>query len=136
LDQRRDNCRDADVEKKDKPRSGEEGPCPEKEMSKTTIYQDQELTHKILGAAIAVHRHVGPGLLESAYRFSLCLEFDSLNIRYQQELTVPLIYKGKKCDCGFRADFLVEDKIVLELKSIEALLSIHEAPLNLFTTDE
>ena len=93
------------------------------------VYQDQDLTHKILGAAIEVHRNLGPGLLESAYRFCLCMEFDSLGINYKQELVVPIMYKNKKYDCGFRVDFLVEDKVILELKSIEKLLSIHEAQL-------
>ena len=93
------------------------------------VYQDQDLTHKILGAAIEVHRNLGPGLLESAYRFCLCMEFDSLGISYKQELVVPIMYKNKKCDCGFRVDFLVEDKVILELKSVEQLLPIYEAQL-------
>ena len=98
-------------------------------MPKTTTYQDQELTHKILGAAIEVHRYLGPGLLESAYRFCLCMELDSLNIKYKQELTIPILYKNKKVDCGFRADIIVEDKVVLELKSVESLLPVHQSQL-------
>lgn len=92
-------------------------------------YQDQELTHKIIGAAILVHKNLGPGLLETAYRFCLGLEFEALGLNFKQEVAFPLIYRNRKLDCGFRADFLVEEKVVLELKSLEILLPIHESQL-------
>ena len=93
------------------------------------LYQDQEVTHKIIAAAIEVHKNLGPGLLEIAYRFCLCFEMENIGLNYIQEVTVPLVYKNRKLDCGFRADFLVEDKVVLELKAIGNLLPIHEAQL-------
>ena len=93
------------------------------------IYQDQELTHQIIAAAIEVHKNLGPGLLEIAYRFCLCSEFKAVGLDFQQELSVPLIYKNIKLDCGFRADFLVEDKVVIELKAVDSLLPIHESQL-------
>jgi GxxExxY protein len=98
-------------------------------MSKTVIYQNQDLTHAILAAAIEVHKHLGPGLLESVYQFCLHSELEERGLKSRQEVTVPVMYKSKKLDCGFRADFLIEDQIVLELKSVETLLPIHESQL-------
>jgi len=93
------------------------------------IYQHQELTRKIIAAAIEVHKILGPGLLESAYRLCLAFEFENQGLHHQQELLVPILYKDKKIDCGFRLDFLVENAVVLELKSIETILPVHEAQL-------
>jgi GxxExxY protein len=87
----------------------------------------QELTSKIIAAAIEVHKHLGPGLLEIAYQTCLAAEFENLQIQHQREVTVPLTYKGRKLDCGFRVDFLIENAVVLELKSVEMLLPIHES---------
>lgn len=85
------------------------------------------LTEKILGAAIAVHRELGPGLLESAYE--ACLEFElrdrGLNVERQPQL--PVVYRGLKIDAGYRIDLLVDGKVVVEVKAIEALKPIHEA---------
>ena len=93
------------------------------------IYQHQELTHKIIAAAIEVHKILGPGLLESAYRLCLAFELENQGLHYQQELLIPILYKDRKIDCGFRLDFLVENAVVLELKSIEKILPVHEAQL-------
>ncbi len=93
------------------------------------IYQHEELTHKIIASAIEVHKFLGPGLLESAYKLCLAFELDSYGLRYDQELHVPLIYKNRKVDCGFRLDFLVENAVVLELKSVDSTLPIHQAQL-------
>ena len=93
------------------------------------MYQHQELTHKIIAAAIEVHKILGPGLLESAYRFCIALELQNQGLCYQQEVNLPLLYKSKRVDCGFRIDFLVEDAIVLELKSVESMLPVHKAQL-------
>ena len=76
-----------------------------------------------------VHRVLGPGLLESAYQRCLEHEFDVQNITFKAELPIPVSYKGIDLDCGYRLDFLVEDSIVLEIKSVEKLLPIHEAQL-------
>jgi GxxExxY protein len=90
---------------------------------------EQDVTHKILGAAIEVHKQLGPGLLESAYRVCLGIELKEYGLSYQQEIAVPLDYKGNTVDCAFRLDFLIEDAIVLELKSADVILPVHEAQL-------
>jgi GxxExxY protein len=76
-----------------------------------------------------VHRVLGPGLLESAYQRCLAYEFDNRGIAYKAEYPLPVSYKAIDLDCGYRLDFFVEDRIVLELKSVEKLLPIHEAQL-------
>ncbi len=92
-------------------------------------WQHQELTGKIIAAAIEVHKHLGPGLLEIAYQTCLAAELENLNLGYQREISVPLTYKGRKLDCGFRVDFLVENTVILELKSIETLLPVHDSQI-------
>jgi GxxExxY protein len=86
-----------------------------------------ELTRQIIGAAIEVHRLLGPGLLESAYEECLCHELAMRGIRFEKQKPVPLVYKGVKLDCGFRLDLLVEGHVIVELKSAEGLGPIHEA---------
>ncbi|GAC1618102.1 MAG: GxxExxY protein [Candidatus Acidiferrum sp.] len=88
---------------------------------------DTELTHQIIGAAIEVHRVLGPGLLESAYEECFSRELSLRNLRFQRQLPVPVVYKDVKLECGYRLDLLVEGQIVVELKSIEALAPVHEA---------
>jgi GxxExxY protein len=86
-----------------------------------------EITEKIIGAAIEVHRALGPGLLEGAYEKCLCCELDLQKVPFKHQLELPIRYKGVALDCGYRLDLLVADMVVVELKSIEALLPIHEA---------
>jgi len=93
------------------------------------VYLHQELTHQIIAAAIEVHKNLGPGLLEAVYRSCLALELESRELKYQKEVAVPLLYKNKKIDHCFRLDFLVENKIILELKSLETMLPVHKAQL-------
>jgi GxxExxY protein len=88
-----------------------------------------EITHAIIGAAIEVHRALGPGLLESAYVQCLCRELALRNIRFQREVNIPVEYKDLRLECGYRLDLLVDDAVVVEAKSIEALLPIHDAQL-------
>ena len=88
-----------------------------------------ELTHDIIGAAIEVHRHLGPGLLESSYRECLCRELLLRGIDFRKEFRLPLQYKGINLDCGYRVDILVEDLVLVELKAIYALAPVHEAQL-------
>ena len=88
---------------------------------------DNEITHEIIGAAIEDHKLLGPGLLESAYEACLRHEFAIRKISFQKQKPVPLVYKEIKLDCGFRLDLLVEKRIVVELKSVDALAPIHEA---------
>jgi GxxExxY protein len=86
-----------------------------------------DLTHKIIGAAIEVHRQLGPGLLESAYEECLARELSIRNLSFERQKPIPVVYKGVKLECGYRIDLLVEHRIVLELKAIEQIAPIHEA---------
>jgi GxxExxY protein len=87
------------------------------------------LTRDIIGAAIEVHRHLGPGLLESVYQQCLAKEFQLRGIPYQSEWPLPLEYKGVRVNCGYRVDFLVADSVVIETKAVEAIAPVHEAQL-------
>jgi GxxExxY protein len=86
-----------------------------------------EITHEIIGAAIEVHKHLGPGLLESAYEECLFHELQLRNLRVERQKAVPVVYKQTKLECGYRLDLLVEGRVVVELKSVEGLGPIHEA---------
>ncbi len=88
---------------------------------------DNEITHEIISAALEVHKLLGPGLLESAYEACLRHEFAIRKIGFQKQKPVPLVYKEIKLDCGFRLDLLVEKRVVVELKSVDAIAPIHEA---------
>ncbi len=90
---------------------------------------DEELTRRIIGAAIEVHRVLGPGLLESAYQTCLAKEFNDLRITFQREIALPVEYKGVQLDCGYRLDFVVEGRVVLEIKSVEKVEPVYEAQL-------
>jgi GxxExxY protein len=87
------------------------------------------LTGRIIGAAIAVHKMLGPGLLESAYEVCLAHELSLAKISSNRQVPLPLTYKTLQLDCGYRLDFLVENTVVLELKALEGLQPIHEAQL-------
>jgi GxxExxY protein len=88
-----------------------------------------KLTGEIIGAAIEVHKALGPGLLESAYEECLCHEFKLRSFLFERQKELPIEYKGVKLDCGYRLDIVVWNKIILELKSCSELLPIHEAQL-------
>jgi GxxExxY protein len=88
---------------------------------------ENELTEKIIGCAIKVHKALGPGLLESAYQECLYYELIKNNLYVEKEKALPLIYEEVKLDCGYRIDLLVENKIVVELKAVEALNDVHLA---------
>jgi len=90
---------------------------------------DQELTHSIIGAAIEVHRLLGPGLLESAYEECLAHELLLRGIPFDRQKALPVVYKTTKLECGYRIDLLVDGRVVVELKAIEALAPIHDAIL-------
>jgi GxxExxY protein len=85
------------------------------------------LTEKIIGAAIFVHRELGPGLLESAYETCLFYELTQRNLKVERQKPLPITYRGVKLDCGYRIDLVVEDKIIVELKAVEQLQPIHKA---------
>ena len=88
-----------------------------------------KLSNKIIGCAIEVHKALGPGLLESAYEECLAYELMQNGLKIERQKAVPVIFKEVKLDCGYRIDILVEDKIILELKSVDALAIIHEAQI-------
>ncbi len=87
------------------------------------------LTDAVIGAAIEVHRALGPGLLESAYELCLCRELPFRGARFERQKPIPLNSKDVKLDCGYRADVVVGDAVLVELKAVETLLPIHEAQL-------
>ncbi len=86
---------------------------------------DKSITEKVIGAAIEVHRHLGPGLLEFTYESCLAKEFDLRNIKYQRQKPCSLIYKDLVVDGACRIDFLIENELVLEIKSIEKFSDVH-----------
>jgi GxxExxY protein len=88
-----------------------------------------EITESIIGAAIEVHRALGPGLLESAYEECLCQELALRGVPFERQRPLPLAYKGTRLDCGYRLDLVVAGAVVVEVKSVEGLLPIHEAQL-------
>jgi GxxExxY protein len=90
-------------------------------------FENDRLTEKVIGLAIEVHRQLGPGLLESAYEECLCLELQEAGLAFRRQVPLPITYKSIRLDCGYRLDVLIEDQLILELKSVDGLLPIHEA---------
>ena len=88
-----------------------------------------ELSRSVIGCALEVHRNLGPGLLESKYRQCLACELSNAGIQFQMELPVPVRYKDILLDCGYRIDLLVDRRLIVEIKSGEALLPIHQAQI-------
>lgn len=89
--------------------------------------QEDGLTGLVIGACIEVHRHLGPGLLESAYEHGLTHELSLRGVRTERQVALPLSYKGLALDCEYRMDLLVEGRLVVEIKAVERLLPVHEA---------
>jgi len=87
------------------------------------------LTEKIIGAAIQVHRELGPGLLESAYEVCLCHELSLNGLKIERQKAIPIFYRGIKLDGGYRLDLVVEDQVIVEIKTVSELLPVHEAQL-------
>ena len=98
-------------------------------IMKKNTKQFSGLSHQVIGYAIEVHRTLGPGLLESTYQQCLAHEFTINGISFKAEHALPVDYKGVRLDCGYRIDLLVENEIIIELKSVESLLPIHEAQM-------
>ena len=88
-----------------------------------------ELSNRVIGCALEVHRNLGPGLLESTYEQCLAYEFRMSELPFKLQHPLPVKYKGMKLDCGYRIDLLVDDSLILELKSVEKLLPNHQAQL-------
>jgi GxxExxY protein len=93
----------------------------------TEMFENNSLTDAIIGAAITVHRELGPGLLESVYEKCLALELTKSGLQIAAQKEIPLTYKGLALESGFRADLIVENKVLIELKSIDQLLPVHTA---------
>ena len=90
---------------------------------------EEELTEKIIGSAIEVHRALGPGLLESIYQACLAKEFALRSLKFVEQKSLPVEYKGLRLESGYRLDFLIEDKVVVELKAVDGMNAVHEAQL-------
>lgn len=88
-----------------------------------------ELSNRVIGCCIEVHRELGPGLLESSYEQSLSHELKLQNIPFEKQKPMPVIYKGVNLDCGYRIDILVDNEIILELKAVDVLNGVHKAQL-------
>ena len=99
------------------------------EQRENKDHPDNEISGKIIGAAIEVHKRLGPGLLESAYEECLCCEMALRGIKFERQISLPLNYKGRHLDCGYRLDLLVEYRLIVELKSVESLEPIYDAQL-------
>ena len=91
-------------------------------------YRDPR-TSPIIRAAIEVHRHLGPGLLESAYEECLCHELHLMGLNFRRQVPLPVVYKGVPLDCGYQIDLVVRDEVIVELKAVEQILPIHQAQL-------
>ena len=89
---------------------------------------DQQ-TREIIGAAIEVHRHLDPGLLESVYEECLCFELKEKGIPHARQVPLPISYKGNRLDCGYRMDVVAFDEVIIEVKSVDKILPIHEAQI-------
>ncbi len=114
-------------ESKSKPENAEAGEITEVGLPRFTGLNRR--TELIIGAAIEVHRNTGAGLMESVYEECLCYELSQLGMKFQRQVELPVAYKQIKLKCGFRMDLVVEDAVVLELKTVDQLLPIHSAQL-------
>jgi GxxExxY protein len=85
------------------------------------------LTKGVIGAAIEVHKTLGPGLLESAYESCLCYELEARGLAYQAQVELPVVYRGHSVNCSYRLDLIIEDRLIVELKAVDKLLPIHDA---------
>ena len=90
---------------------------------------ENEISQKIIGAAIEVHKQLGPGLLESTYETCLTYELKQMGLDVKQQQALPVVYKEVKLDAGYRIDLLIENKVIVEIKSVDALADIHTAQL-------
>jgi GxxExxY protein len=97
------------------------------------MIREEELSQRVIGCVIEVHKHLGPGLLESAYQICARHELTLHGLRVRHQIDLPVIYKGVELDCGYRMDLIVEDKILLELKAVETVTPVHEAQLLSYT---
>ena len=99
------------------------------EKGSPVLTHGSELTERVIGLAIEVHRQLGPGLLESAYEECLCFELGQKGIAYGRQISLPVVYKGVRLECGYRMDIVVANEVVVEIKAIEHLKPIHDAQM-------
>jgi len=97
-----------------------------------TDSHDNALTQQIIGRAMRVHTRLGPGMLEKTYERCLCVELDRSGLPYANQVDMPLLYDGVRLDCGYRVDIIVRNEVLLELKSVEHILPVHEAQLHTY----
>lgn len=91
--------------------------------------QFHDLSSKVIGCAIEVHRELGPGLLENAYEHCLSRELERENIEHSCQVALPIVYKGESIECGYRIDLIVGQELIIELKAVDRIMPIHEAQL-------
>ena len=94
-----------------------------------SLSHETDLSPRVIGLAIDVHRHLGPGLLESAYEECLCFELKQAGIAFRRQVPLPIVYKEIRLDCGYRMDVVVDDELIVEIKAIERILPVHEAQM-------
>jgi GxxExxY protein len=94
-----------------------------------SLSHGSDLSERVIGLAIEVHRHLGPGLLESAYEECLCFELKHSGIDYRRQVPLPVVYKDVRLDCGYRMDIVVERELILEIKAVERITPVHEAQM-------
>lgn len=90
---------------------------------------ENDLSHIIVGLCLKIHKTLGPGLLESVYEEVLCYELAAIGLSFQRQIGIPVVYSELKMELGFRADIIVENKVIIELKSVEAILDVHKKQL-------
>jgi|ERR1700733_3899213 GxxExxY protein len=96
------------------------------------LTHDPALTHQIIGLAMRVHTHLGPGLLESVYERCLCHEFDRNALPYTRQAELAIDYEGVRLECGYRSDIIIRNEVLLEIKSVEHILPLHESQLQTY----
>ncbi|HVY17854.1 MAG TPA: GxxExxY protein [Rhodopila sp.] len=92
----------------------------------------ERLTEQVIGLAITVHRHTGPGMLETVYERCLCLELHRAGVRFERQVPVPVMYRGEDVGTGFRADLVVDGTVIVEVKAVAAILPVHEVQLRTY----
>ncbi|AFM23354.1 GxxExxY protein [Desulfomonile tiedjei] len=99
------------------------------QISQMAADSKDEQTHAIIGAAMEVHRHLGPGFLEAVYHQTLAMEFSARGVPFAKEVDLPVYYKGERLTCSYRADFICSGEVIVELKALKAITNIEQAQL-------
>ena len=94
-----------------------------------SLSHESGLGERVIGLSIDVHRHLGPGLLESAYEECLCFELKQAGIGYQRQVALPIVYNDVRLDCGYRMDIVVRNELIIEIKAVDRILPVHEAQM-------